>query len=96
MIKSPAELALMQRATDITILAFKAAFATLRAGMTQYELGDNMTAALTGSAAATHGRWWVSASTPPFRTAAFSRSGSRGETSSCWTRDAPWRGTSRT
>ena len=47
MIKSPAELALMQRATDITILAFKAAFATLREGMTQYELGDNMTAALT-------------------------------------------------
>ena len=29
----------MQRATDITILAFKAAFATLREGMTQYELG---------------------------------------------------------
>jgi Xaa-Pro aminopeptidase len=47
MIKSSAELALMQRATDITILAFKAAFATLRAGMTQYELGGNMTAALT-------------------------------------------------
>ena len=47
MIKSAGELALMQRATDITILAFKAAFATLRAGMTQYELGDNMTAAMT-------------------------------------------------
>jgi Xaa-Pro dipeptidase len=46
-IKSAAELALMQRATDITILAFKAAFATLRAGMSQYELGNNMTAALT-------------------------------------------------
>jgi len=47
MIKSAAELALMQRATDITILAFKAAFATLRAGMNQYEFGNNMTAALT-------------------------------------------------
>jgi Xaa-Pro dipeptidase len=46
MIKSAAELALMQRATDITILAFQAAFATLREGMTQYELGDHMTAAL--------------------------------------------------
>jgi Xaa-Pro dipeptidase len=46
MIKSAAELALMQRATDITIRAFKAAFATLRAGMTQYELGDNMTTAM--------------------------------------------------
>jgi Xaa-Pro aminopeptidase len=45
--KSPAELALMQRATDITILAFKAAFATLREGMTQYELSGNMTTALT-------------------------------------------------
>ena len=47
MIKSAAELALMQRATDITILAFKAAFATLRAGMNQYEFGNNMTVALT-------------------------------------------------
>ena len=47
MIKSAGELALMQRATDITILAFKAAFATLRAGMSQYELGGNITAALT-------------------------------------------------
>jgi Xaa-Pro dipeptidase len=47
MIKSAAELALMQRATDITILAFKAVFATLRAGMSQYEFGNNMTAALT-------------------------------------------------
>jgi Xaa-Pro dipeptidase len=46
MIKSAGELALMQRATDITIFAFKAAFATLRAGMTQYELGSNMTTAL--------------------------------------------------
>jgi Xaa-Pro dipeptidase len=47
MIKSPAELALMQRASDITIAAFRAAFATLREGMTQYELQDNMLAALT-------------------------------------------------
>jgi Xaa-Pro dipeptidase len=47
MFKSAAELALMQRATDITILAFKAAFATLKAGMTQYDLGGNMTEALT-------------------------------------------------
>ena len=47
MYKSPAELALMQRATDITILAIKAAFATLKAGMTQYDLSRNATAALT-------------------------------------------------
>jgi Xaa-Pro dipeptidase len=47
MFKSAAELALMQHATDITMLAFKAAFATLRSGMTQYELGDTMTTALT-------------------------------------------------
>jgi Xaa-Pro dipeptidase len=46
MFKSPAELALMQRATDITVLAIKAAFATLKAGMTQYDLADNATAAL--------------------------------------------------
>jgi Xaa-Pro dipeptidase len=47
MFKSPAELALMQRATDITILAIKAALATLRKGMTQYDLSRNTTAALT-------------------------------------------------
>ncbi len=37
-IKSPAELALMQRANDITIEAYRAAFQTLREGMTQGEL----------------------------------------------------------
>ena len=45
-IKSPAELALMQRASDITVAAFGAAFATLREGMTQYELSENMTVAM--------------------------------------------------
>jgi Xaa-Pro dipeptidase len=47
MFKSPAELALMQRATDITVLAIKATFATLKAGMTQYDLSRNATAAHT-------------------------------------------------
>ena len=47
MIKSPAELALMQRAADITIAAFRATFPTLRAGMTQYDVSQNMSAALT-------------------------------------------------
>src|SRR5580658_4646955 len=37
-IKSPAEIALLQRANDITIAAYKAAFQTLRSGMTQGEL----------------------------------------------------------
>src|SRR5262245_8414824 len=46
MYKSSAELALMQRASDMTIAAFKAAFATLQAGMTQYDLSGNMMAAL--------------------------------------------------
>ena len=45
MIKSPAEIALMQRANDITIAAFKAAHATLKEGMTQYEFGANVSAA---------------------------------------------------
>jgi Xaa-Pro dipeptidase len=45
MIKSPAEIALMQRANDITIEAYKAAFASLRAGMTQFEFGRNVRAA---------------------------------------------------
>ena len=46
MYKSAAELALMQRASDMTIAAFKAAFATLREGMTQFDLQRNMLAAL--------------------------------------------------
>jgi Xaa-Pro dipeptidase len=46
MFKSAAELALMQRATDITVLAIGAGLATLKAGMTQYDLAGNVTAAL--------------------------------------------------
>lgn len=38
MIKSPAEIALLQRANEITIAAYRAAFASLREGMTQREL----------------------------------------------------------
>ncbi len=45
MIKSPAELALMQRANDITIEAYRAAFACLREGMTQHELSAIIAAA---------------------------------------------------
>ena len=43
--KSPAEIALMQRASDITIAAFRAAFETLRPGMSQFELGNYVSAA---------------------------------------------------
>lgn len=46
-IKSATELALMQRASDITVAAFGAAFATLHEGMTQYQLSENMTEAMT-------------------------------------------------
>ena len=45
MIKSPAEIALMQRANDITIAAYKAAFASLAEGLTQFELGKIVEAA---------------------------------------------------
>jgi Xaa-Pro aminopeptidase len=45
MFKSPAEIALMQRAMDITLAAFKAAFDTFREGMTQDELRGNIAAA---------------------------------------------------
>jgi Xaa-Pro aminopeptidase len=45
MSKSPTEIALMQRANDITIEAYKAAFATLAEGMTQFEFGRNVRAA---------------------------------------------------
>jgi len=45
MIKSPAEIANMQYAMNITLAAFKAGLATLREGMTQGDLGGNITAA---------------------------------------------------
>ena len=45
MIKSKAEIALMQKASDVTIEAYKAAFATIRPGMSQTELSNNISAA---------------------------------------------------
>jgi Xaa-Pro dipeptidase len=45
MIKSPKEIALMQRANDMTIAAYKAAFARLREGMTQADLRNEILAA---------------------------------------------------
>jgi len=46
MFKSPAEIALMQRANDITIEAYRAAFPTMHAGMTQGELSSTIAAAI--------------------------------------------------
>ena len=63
MIKSPDEIALMQRANDITIAAYKAAFATLHAGMTQFEFQRNVRVAFEalggpgGSAGAQFGQY---------------------------------------
>ena len=45
MIKSPAEIALMQRANDITQQAIGSAFKTMKEGMTNQELGANVAAA---------------------------------------------------
>lgn len=44
-VKSPAEIALLQRANDITLAAFKAAATTLKEGMTQFEFNANISAA---------------------------------------------------
>jgi Xaa-Pro aminopeptidase len=45
MIKSAAEIALMQRASDMTIAAYKAGLSTLHEGMTQGDLRNNILAA---------------------------------------------------
>ena len=45
MIKTKAEIALMQRANDVTLAAYKAALTTMREGMPQGELADNIMAA---------------------------------------------------
>jgi len=60
--KSKTEIALMQRANDVTIEAYRAAFKTMRAGMTQGELSSNISAAFralgfTGSASVQVGKW---------------------------------------
>jgi len=47
MIKSKAEIALMQRANDVTIAAYKAGLKTMRDGMPQDELQHNIMAAFT-------------------------------------------------
>jgi len=62
-IKSPAEIALMQRANDMTIEAYKGAFATLEEGLTQIEFGRTIRAAFEavgapgGSAGAQYGQY---------------------------------------
>jgi Xaa-Pro dipeptidase len=60
--KSAAEIALMQRANDVTIEAYRAALTSLREGMTQGELSGNIAAAFkalgfNGSASAQFGKW---------------------------------------
>jgi Xaa-Pro dipeptidase len=60
--KSPAEIALMQRANDVTIAAFRAALSTMYEGMNQNELGANISAAFRalgyqGGAMVQFGEW---------------------------------------
>jgi Xaa-Pro aminopeptidase len=60
--KSPAEIALMQRAMDVTIEAYKMALATLREGLPQNELGSTIASAFralgfTGGASVQFGKW---------------------------------------
>jgi Xaa-Pro dipeptidase len=45
MIKSPTEIALLQRANEITIAAYRAAFGEMREGMTQRDFAANVSAA---------------------------------------------------
>ena len=60
--KSKAEIALMQRANDATIAAYRAAFTTMKEGMTQGELSANIASAFralgfTGGASVQVGQW---------------------------------------
>jgi Xaa-Pro dipeptidase len=62
MFKSPAEIALMQKANDITIEAFRAAHDTLTEGMTEADFRGNIEAAFralgaSGSALVLFGQW---------------------------------------
>jgi Xaa-Pro dipeptidase len=62
MFKSQAEIALMQRANDATLAAYKAGLATMREGMTQDELAGNIVSAFTrlgfrGGVSVQFGKW---------------------------------------
>jgi Xaa-Pro dipeptidase len=62
MIKSKTEIALMQRANEVTLAAYKAALTTLREGMPQAELNGNISAAFkqlgySGVVSAQFGKW---------------------------------------
>jgi Xaa-Pro dipeptidase len=62
MIKSPTELALMKRANEITIEAYRAAIAVMKEGMSQYEFSGNISAAfkklgVNGGASVMFGEW---------------------------------------
>jgi Xaa-Pro dipeptidase len=62
MFKSPAEIALMQHANDVTIKAYQTALTTMREGMPQDELERNITAAYralgyNGAISAQFGKW---------------------------------------
>ena len=61
-IKSKAEIALMQHANNVTIAAYKAGLATMREGMSQDELAGNITAAYralgySGAISVQFGKW---------------------------------------
>ena len=73
MIKSATELALMQKASDITIEAFRAAFQTFSEGMTQDELRANIAARASRARRARQRVGQLRRLTPRFRTAASSR-----------------------
>jgi Xaa-Pro dipeptidase len=62
MFKSPAEIALMQRANDVTLAAYKAGLATLREGMTQDDLARNIVSGFSrlgfrGNVSVQFGKW---------------------------------------
>ena len=73
MIKSPAEIAFMQRANDITLQAIGAAFKTLKEGMTQQQLSANVGEATTHLGGVGDGALVIFGNTPHFRMEVFSR-----------------------
>ena len=75
MIKSPAEIALMQRANDITIAAYRAVFATLTDGHDAVRVGPRSRRRHSARSACRAMPSRSSASTRHFRTAASRRSG---------------------
>ena len=96
MIKSPAEIALMQHANEITLQAIGATLKALKPGMSQHDVSSSVASVTQRLGGTSDGALVIFGNTRRFRTEASNRRRCATETSCSSTRDAPWTAMSRT